>query len=161
LFWAEISSPKSRLYLDVPGAIGGWHGQFKIRTDASNAGLTDHLIIDASGHLNSGAATIRVAKGSFKGTMERSTESSGTLTTVSANTHVACAGGITLPNSVFNADEAIVFSAGGANRTFTRDSGIAMYLFGADVASATLPANTVGGVVWTATNSAHLVGAFQ
>jgi len=99
--------------------------------------------------------------GTIQSRVQTSSESSGTLTSASANKVVACSGGITLPDSVFSAGDMIVFDAGASNRTFTRGSGIAMYLNGTDAASATLRDNEMGSVYWRSASVAILSGAFE
>jgi len=97
---------------------------------------------------------------SIKSAVAISTETTGTLTSASANTHVACTGNITLNNSVFAAGDKTTFDPGTSARTFTRGSGIAMYVNGIDSASATLAANQMGGVHWRSASVAVLSGAF-
>ena len=89
-----------------------------------------------------------------------SAETSGTLTAVSANTTVACAGGITLDDGVFTAGDYTLFDAGASNRTFTRASGLTMYVNGTDSASATLSANQMGSAYWRSASVCVLSGAF-
>ena len=96
----------------------------------------------------------------IQGRVAVSSETSGTLTVASANKHVNCAGGVTLPNSVFTANDKIVFAAGSSARTFTRGAGIAMYLNGSDSATATLGSRQLGGVHWESASVAYLTGAF-
>ena len=88
------------------------------------------------------------------------TTTTGTLVVADANCAGTLTGGITLPNSVFTAGDMIFMNAGGANRTITRGAGIAMHLNGVDVATATLNANTGGGVFWESASKAILTGGF-
>jgi len=88
------------------------------------------------------------------------TTTTGTLVAADANCAGTLTGGITLPNSVFAAGDMVFVNAGAANRTITRGAGIAMHLNGTDVASATLNANTGGGIFWETASKAILTGAF-
>ena len=98
--------------------------------------------------------------GSLRARTRPLTTTTGTLVVADANCAGTLTGGITLPNSVFTAGDMQFFNAGGANRTITRGAGIAMHLNGVDVASATLNANTGGGVFWESASKAILTGAF-
>lgn len=89
-----------------------------------------------------------------------SSETSGTLTSASANTTVQCSGGVTLDDGVFTAGDYIMFDAGASSRTFTRASGCTMYVNGVDSASATLAAHTLGSVYWRSATVCVLSGAF-
>lgn len=100
------------------------------------------------------------ASGTIQARVPLSSETSGTLTTASANKKVACSGGITIPNSVFTADDFILFDAGTSSRTFTRSS-TNMYVNGTDSASATLASNQMGTVHFRAATVAVLSGAFS
>ena len=99
--------------------------------------------------------------GTIQSRVQASSETTGTLTSASANKAVTCTGGITLPNSVFTANDAILFDPGASSRTFTRGSGIAMYVNGADSASATLAANKLGSAYWRDASTVILSGAFS
>lgn len=59
-----------------------------------------------------------------------SSETSGTLTSASANKTIQLAGTITVPNSVFSAGDMIVVYAGASSRTITQGSGLTMRLGG-------------------------------
>lgn len=90
-----------------------------------------------------------------------SSETSGSLTSASANKSVACTGGVTLANSTFTAGDMIVLDPGTSSRTITRGSGVTMYANGTDVASATLAANKMGGVFWRSASVCVLSGAIS
>ena len=90
-----------------------------------------------------------------------SAETSGTLTAASANTTVQCSGGVTLDDGVFTAGDYVLFDPGTSNRTFTRASGLAMYVNGVDSASATLSANQMGSAHWRSASVVVLSGAFS
>ena len=90
-----------------------------------------------------------------------SAETSGTLTAASANRKVVCSGNVTLDDGVFTADDFILFDPGTSARTFTRASGLAMYVNGTDSASATLAANQMGTAHWRTNAAAVLAGAFS
>lgn len=101
------------------------------------------------------------ASGFIEARVPRSSETSGTLTVASANRKVACSGGITLDDGVFTADDFILFDAGTSARTFTRASGLTMYVNGTDSASATLAANQMGTAHWRSSTVVVLSGAFS
>ena len=90
----------------------------------------------------------------------RSSETTGTLTSASANTVVACSGGVTLDDGVFTADDVILFDPGASARTFTRATGLTMYVNGVDSASATLSAHQLGSAYWRSATVVVLAGAF-
>lgn len=101
------------------------------------------------------------ASGFIEARVPLSSETSGTLTSASANRKVACAGNVTLNDGVFTADDFILFDPGTSARTFTRDTGATMYVNGTDSASATLAANQMGTVHWRTNAIAVLAGAFS
>lgn len=90
--------------------------------------------------------------------MRISAETSGTLTSASANKLLQLTGGITLPNSVFSAGQGLVIDPGTSSRTITRGSGIEMFVNGTDSGTATIPANQVCGVVWRSASVAVITG---
>jgi hypothetical protein len=90
--------------------------------------------------------------------MRISAETSGTLTTASANKLLQLTGGITLPNAVFTAGDAHVIDPGTSSRTITRGASIAMYVNGTDAATATIPANQACGVIWRSSSVAVITG---
>ena len=75
-----------------------------------------------------------------------SSETSGTLTSASANKVLQLTGGITVPNSVFTALDTMVIDPGTSSRTITRGSGVTMYVNGTDSATATVLANTLASI---------------
>ena len=101
-----------------------------------------------------------ISGGTVQSRIPISSETSGTLTSASANTTVPCSGGITLDDGVFTAGDYVLFSAGASNRTFTRASGLTMYVNGADSASATLSARMTGSAFWESASVVVLAGAF-
>lgn len=117
-----------------------------------NFGASNFTLTHSSGLL--------AASGAIQARVPLSSETTGTLTTASANKKVACSGGITIPNSVFTADDFILFDAGTSSRTFTRSS-TNMYVNGTDSASATLASNQMGTVHFRAATVAVLSGAFS
>lgn len=124
----------------------------------SNGGVINFNAGDVTVTHSSNA--LEVAGGGFAAPLLASSETSGTLTVASRNRIVNCAGGVTLDDSVFAAQDWQVFDAGAANRTFTRASGLTMYVNGTDSATATLPANTMGGAQWRSASVVILTGAF-
>ena len=115
---------------------------------------------------NNGAFTLTqnaglvTASGAIQSRVPLSSETSGTLTTASQNKKVQCSGNITIPNSVFTADDFILFDPGTSNRTFTRSS-TNMYVNGTDSASATLASNQMGTVHFRTATAAVCSGAFS
>lgn len=146
----------SSVYIDTPFYMALSTGVVDFNTPPTIGGIA---ILTTSGAQTLTNKTI--SGGISSARMKALTTTSGTLVAADANCAVTLTGGVTLPNSVFSAGDAQVFEAGASNRTFTRGAGIAMYLNGADVASATLPANTVGGVFWRSASVAVLSGSFQ
>lgn len=107
-----------------------WSDLFLASGGVINWNNGDVLLTHSSGLLSlTGALQARVAL---------SSETSGTLTAASANKKVLASGGITMPASVFTAHDAVKVDANGTARTITRGAGLAMYVNGADVATATL-----------------------
>ena len=128
----------SDLYLASGGVINWSNGTFTLTQSGTNL----------------------AASGSIQARVPLSSETTGTLTTASANKKVACSGGITIPNSVFTADDFVLFDAGASSRTFTRSS-TNMYVNGTDSASATLAANQMGTCHFRSATAAVLSGAFS
>jgi len=90
--------------------------------------------------------TLVAVIGALQARVATSSETSGTLTSASANKHLALTGNITLNNSVFTANDKMTLDPGTSARTITRGSGCTMYVNGTDSATATLAANQMGGV---------------
>lgn len=90
--------------------------------------------------------------------IQLSSETSGTLTSASANKKILATGGITLPNSVFSAQDMIIIEGNGTARTITRGASITMYIGGVDSATGTLAANGVMLVTWRTASIAILNG---
>lgn len=88
-----------------------------------------------------------------------SSETSGTLSALSRNRQVNLTGNVTLGNSVFTENDKMVFDPGTSNRTFTRGSGVTMYVNGVDSATATLAANQMGGAHYRSASVVVLSGA--
>jgi hypothetical protein len=78
----------------------------------------------------------------------------------SRNRVVNCSGGVTLDDGVFATDDWLIFDPGTSARTFTRASGLTMYVNGVDSASATLAANQMGSAYWRSATVVVLAGAF-
>lgn len=96
--------------------------------------------------------------GGLQARVAASSETSGTLTSASANKQITAAGGITIPASVFAAGDCILIDGGGTARTITRGSGLTMYKAGSDSATATLAANGVMGVRFRSATVCVLTG---
>jgi hypothetical protein len=109
---------------------------------------------------NNTQAVIEATTGKLVSGLKASTETSGTLTVASRNRVVNCSGGVTLDDGVFATDDWIIFDPGTSARTFTRASGLTMYVNGVDSASATLAANQMGSAYWRSATVVVLAGAF-
>jgi len=109
---------------------------------------------------NNTQAVIEATTGKLVSGLKASTETSGTLTVASRNRVVNCSGGVTLDDGVFATDDWNIFDPGTSARTFTRASGLTMYVNGVDSASATLAANQMGSAYWRSATVAVLAGAF-
>ena len=120
-------------------------------TSGASSG-TRGVTVDSSG--------LTVNAGTLQATPRALTTTSGTLVAADANCSGTLTGNITMPNSVFSGGQMQVFNGGASNRTFTRGSGVTMYLNGSNVATATLPANQMGGAFWSTASVVHLSGAF-
>ena len=128
---------------------------------AYNASDTETFRITHSSGLSEFLFNVDVAtSASLRARTRRLTTTTGTLVAADANCVGTLTGNITLPNSIFATDDMQAFNSGAASRTVTRGAGIAMHLFGTDVATATLPANTFGGVYWETASKAILTGGF-
>ena len=99
-----------------------------------------------------------VAGGSLQAGMALSTETTGTLTSVSANKYIVATGGVTLPNSVFSGGQWQKILAGASSRTITRGSGVTMYVNGVDSATATLASRGTMNVFWESASVCYLEG---
>ena len=75
-------------------------------------------------------ATAMTTTGTFTGRVAASSETSGTLTSASANKTIQLAGTITVNPSVFSAGDMIVLYAGAASRTITQGTSMTMRLDG-------------------------------
>lgn len=83
----------------------------------------------------------------------------GTLTAAgNANRQARLTGNITMPASVFTQGDSGILMAGGAARTVTRGSGLAMYVNGSNVASATLSAFGVAGFIYYTNAAVFITG---
>lgn len=96
--------------------------------------------------------------GSSSASAQASSETSGSLTSDSANKVVVCSGGVTLTPSSFTAGTFIILIAGSSARTLTRGGG-AMYVNGVDASTATLGANQIGVAYVRTTSIIDLGGA--
>ena len=104
-------------------------------------------------------ATPTVNGGTIQSRVQISSETTGTLTSTSANKHLALTGGITMPNSVFTAGDMMTIDPGTASRSVTRGAGIALYVNGVDVASCTVAANQMAGAHWRSASVCVMTGS--
>ena len=111
-----------------------------LRRTSVTSGSTDSSTSDP-------AAATEVARFASNGITARvapSSETTGTLTSASANRTIQATGDITINNSVFSAGDIIVIYAGASSRTITQGSGVTMRLGGsATTGSRTLAARGV------------------
>ena len=88
-----------------------------------------------------------------------SSESTGVLTTSSANAIVQMSGDVTLTASVFSANDIILFYTGAASRTFTQGSGVTMRLNGsATTGTRTGAARSLIVGFWVTATEVDIVG---
>lgn len=90
-----------------------------------------------------------------------SSETSGTLTLLSADTIVRLTGAATIPVSVYAADTTIILAPGGTNRTINRGAGLVMMHNGADTSSVIANADTLVAVWFETTTKCVIVGAYD
>jgi len=90
-----------------------------------------------------------------------STETTGTLTIVSANRIIQASGGVTLPASVFAAGDIIMIDGNGTNRTITRGTGLTMNFAGVDTATVTLAGTGTMGVYFRSATVCIVTGAIS
>lgn len=87
-------------------------------------------------------------------------ETTGTMTSGSANDHVIMTGNMTQAASgTFSARDSIVLDPGTSNRTLTRGSGMTMYVNGVNSASATIAANTLAVLTYRSGSVSILSGS--
>jgi len=90
-----------------------------------------------------------------------STETTGTLTSVSKNRVILATGGITLPATVFDARNMLIIDGNGTSRTITRGVGLTMLFGGVDSASVTLAATGTMGVYFRTPTVCIVTGALS
>jgi hypothetical protein len=90
-----------------------------------------------------------------------STETTGTLTVVSANRIIQASGGITLPSGVFAAGDIIMIDGNGTNRTITRGTGLTMNFSGVDTATVTLAGTGTMGIYFRSATVCIVTGAIS
>lgn len=73
---------------------------------------------------------VAISGGALQARVAESAETSGSLTTASANKQVDASGGITIPASTFAAGDMIAIYAGASSRTITQGSGLTQRLHG-------------------------------
>lgn len=108
--------------------------------------------------LTHSSGLLALTTGALQAQIALSTETSGTLTSASANKKILASGGITLANAVFAAQDAIVIDGNGTARTITRGASVTMYVNGTDSATATLTANGIMTVHWRTASVCILAG---
>jgi hypothetical protein len=81
--------------------------------------------------------------GGFQARVATSSETSGALTSASANKQVHCSGNITLPSSGMTDGDIILIDPRGTARTVSRPGGHTMYIFDTDSATGTTAAHNL------------------
>jgi len=130
-----------------------------IATQAASAVAVTGGTIDGT---SVGATT--PAAGTFTdltGKARLSTETTGTLTIVSANRIIQASGGITLPSGVFAAGDIIMIDGNGTNRTITRGTSLVMNFAGVDTATVTLAGTGTMGVYFRSATVCIVTGAIS
>jgi hypothetical protein len=130
-----------------------------IATQAASAVAVTGGTIDGT---SIGATT--PAAGTFTdltGKARLSTETTGTLTIVSANRIIQASGGITLPSGVFAAGDIIMIDGNGTNRTITRGTSLVMNFAGVDTATVTLAGTGTMGVYFRSATVCIVTGAIS
>jgi hypothetical protein len=95
------------------------------------------------------------------GRIRLSSETTGTLTAVSANKLILASGGVTLPASIFQARDIILIDGNGSARTITRGAGLTMNFSGVDTASVTLTATGTMGIYYRSATVCIITGAIS
>jgi thiamine pyrophosphokinase len=122
----------------------GWFGVF------DNTAAVTRLSIDTSGTLRTTAIQSPVLA---------SAETSGTLTSASANATIQATGDITIPNAVFAAGDIILIYAGASSRTITQGSSVTMRLGGSSTTgSRTLAARGVAVLFFVSSSEVVVSG---
>jgi hypothetical protein len=130
-----------------------------IATQAASAVAVTGGTIDGT---SIGATT--PAAGTFTdltGKARLSSETTGTLTVVSANRIIQASGGVTLPASVFAAGDIIMIDGNGTNRTITRGTSLVMNFGGVDTATVTLAGTGTMGVYFRSATVCIVTGAIS
>lgn len=97
---------------------------------------------------------------SIKGPPPASTTTTGTMVAADANTRIIATGNLTQAASgTYAANTGIAISAGASSRTVTRGSGMAMYVNGVNVASATIAARTEALMTYDTGSVSYLSGS--
>jgi hypothetical protein len=126
--------------------------------DAGAVAITGGLIDGtAIGNTTAGAGTFT----DLTGRIRLSSETTGTLTAVSANRLILASGGVTLPASVFQARDIILIDGNGGARTITRGAGLTMNFGGVDTSSVTLTATGTMGIYYRSATVCIITGAIS
>jgi hypothetical protein len=114
-------------------------------TTVSGYGITDAATLTGTQTLTNKTLTSpTINGGTIQSRPQASSETTGTLTSASANKTIQATGGITINNSVFSAGDIIVIYAGASSRTLTQGSGVTMRLAGtATTGNRTLAARAI------------------
>lgn len=120
----------------IAGAAASSHNQAwstitSTPTTVSGYGITDAATLTGTQTLTNKTLTSpTINGGTIQSRPQASSETTGTLTSASANKTIQATGSITINNSVFSAGDIIVIYAGDSSRTLTQGSGVTMRLAG-------------------------------
>lgn len=97
--------------------------------------------------------------GKLQGRIAISSETSGALTVLSANTQVQCSGNVTLPSTGMTDGDVILIDPRGTARTITRPGAHTMYVLDTDSATATTSAQNIVTAMYHGSSKWTLQGA--
>lgn len=105
-------------------------------------------------------STPTINGGTIQSRPQASSETTGTLTSASANKTIQATGNITINNSVFSAGDIIVIYAGGTSRTLTAGAGVTMRLAGtATTGNRTIPSFGIAVLFFASADSVAVGGS--
>jgi hypothetical protein len=157
--WIETDAAADNGRWRVQANGGVW--QIYAYNDAGSV-FTNAFSITRSGTTitNITLAASEVSANNLKGRIAQSSETSGTLTSASANETIQATGDITIANSVFAAGDVIVIYAGASSRTLTEGSGVTMRLAGtATTGSRTLAARGIATLFFVSASEVVVGGS--
>jgi hypothetical protein len=132
----------SDLHLATGGVLNWANGLVTLTHDATSDGL-------------------EVAGGSFRARIALSTETSGTLTSASANKRVKATAGVTINDGVFTAEDSVeIYNDSDVSITITQDTGMTLRLAGStSTGNRTLAARGIAYVYFDTNSDAAVAGS--